>query len=109
MASFVDSVAEFRSKVEQLDLGELWPAFKRARWITISRFAFAPSYAPGTYDEARFRSGILDRTLGNGVVEGTEDVRRLQYECYGHTVHHNRGTAGRMTPRKRRSLVWRTL
>ena len=85
MSSGLDSVAVFRSRLEDKNCGFLIERFAKKNIHTLGELAFSTSYMPGTGDEAIFKQEVLGGVLDVNKEEESKlvgIVRRLFFEAF---------------------------
>lgn len=82
MASLIESEAVFSSRLRTCGLQAYEAAFGARGWKTLSTFAFASSWAPGSGDDTAFVNQVL-RPLGIGADHAdTPKIRKLYFEAF---------------------------
>ena len=83
--STIDSVATFKARVVQIELGKYWDKFVDNGWETFGNFAFATIATPGSMDMAAadiFDTEVVLPLLGAKVHRDKAKLRRLHFEAY---------------------------
>ena len=82
MASLIESEAVFSSRLRACGLEAYEAAFAAKGWKTLSTFAFASSWAPGSGDDMAFVNQVLRPILGGADHADTPKIRKLYFEAF---------------------------
>ena len=82
MATLTESTAVFEAKLKDLGLEAYKDEMGRRGWTTLSTFAFASSWAPGSGDDAAFITQVVTPILGRADHPDLPKVRKLYHEAY---------------------------
>lgn len=82
MASLIESEAVFSSRLRACGLEAYEAAFAAKGWKTLSTFAFASSWAPGSGDDTAFVNQVLRPILGGADHADTPKIRKLYFEAF---------------------------
>ena len=82
MATLTESTAVFEAKLKDLGLEAYKDEMGRRGWTTLSTFAFASSWAPGSGDDAAFITQVVMPILGRADHPDLPKIRKLYHEAY---------------------------
>ena len=82
MATLTESTAVFEAKLKDLGLEAYKDEMGRRGWTTLSTFAFASSWAPGSGDDAAFITQVVTPILGRADHPDLPKIRKLYHEAY---------------------------
>ena len=82
MASLIESEAVFEARLKTCGLEAHLADFKRRGWVTLSTFAFASSWTPGSGDDKAFKDQVLAPLLGDESHPDVPKIRKLYFEAF---------------------------
>ena len=82
MATITESTAVFDAKLKDLGLDGYQAEMNRRGWSTLSTFAFASSWAPGSGDDGAFITQVVTPILGRADHPDLPKLRKLYHEAY---------------------------
>ena len=97
MATLTESQAVFESKLKDMGLEGYKDAMARRGWTTLSTFAFASSWSPGSGDDTSFVNQVVVPVLGGGDHADLPKLRKLYHEAYA--IHSGGGRASKQAGR----------
>ena len=82
MATLTESTAVFDAKLKDLGLDGYQAEMNRRGWSTLSTFAFASSWVPGSGDDGAFITQVVTPILGRADHPDLPKLRKLYHEAY---------------------------
>ncbi|CAL1136231.1 unnamed protein product [Cladocopium goreaui] len=82
MATLTESKAVFEAKLKENGLDGYKLLMSGKGWTTLSTFAFASSWAPGTGDDTAFMEQVVRPILGRNDHQDLPRLRKLYHEAY---------------------------
>ena len=82
MATLTESSAVFEAKLKDLGLDGYKDDMAHRGWTTLSTFAFASSWAPGSGDDTAFVTQVVTPILGRADHADLPKLRKLHHGAY---------------------------
>ena len=82
VASLIESEAVFEARLKTCGLEAHLADFKRRGWVTLSTFAFASSWTPGSGEDKAFKDQVLAPLLGDESDPDVPKISKLYFEAF---------------------------